>query len=582
MRLVSDETAKHPISAEDVIAASQSPTLSVALLEQLAADNETLRSELEQWKTEAQRLAEVLERLKDQVKTPHEHVDPNQIQLAFERLAPELLSVALPDAVPGTPASDNKKKAPRKITPHGRGILPEHLPVDTILITPSNLPEGAKVVGEDISWRLGYRRASFRRLKIVRPRYVVPTDAAASCDGEQARLIENESYSAMQAQAQGADVQAAAVKATATGDTTIVQASAPAEVIMRGMPTSELLASILVGKFADKLPFNRQQGIAARSGVSVGRQVMCQWTEAASESARYVVAAMEKDAREHAAVIHTDSTGILVQQKERCKKGAFWVYVSDNGHVIFRYSADASGAEPRKFFAGFRGIVVADGTATLDAIIGADEGPTDRGGCWSHARRYFYKAIETDRELALIGLGLANRIFELDRPWAAFPPSKRLALREEHSRPVFQALLDWCNEQLPRAEKKSRLYKALFYFTNNETDLSCFLRDGRVALTNNVSERELRRLVIGRANWLFVGSDDTAPWTGTITTLVGSCALHGLDPETYLRELFRVLPHWPKSRLLELCPRDWPATRARLNASELALPLGPLRVQVSA
>lgn len=580
MRLVSDETAKHTISAEDFIAASQSPTLSVALLEQLAADNATLRSELQQWKSEAQRLAEVLERIKDQVRTPHEHVDPNQIQLAFERLAPELLSVVLPDA--GTPASDDKKKTRRKITPHGRGILPEHLPVDTILITPSNLPEGAKVVGEDISWRLAYRRASFRRLKIVRPRYVVPTEAAASCDGDQARLIQNESYSAMQAQAQGADAQAAAAATTTAGDTTIVQASAPAELIMRGLPTSELLASILTGKFADKLPFNRQEGIASRSGVSVARNVMCQWTEAASESARYVVTAMEKDARDKAAVIHTDSTGILVQQKERCKKGAFWVYVSDNGHVIYRYSADASGAEPRKFFAGYRGIVVADATATLDAIIGTDDGPTDRAGCWSHARRYFYKAIETDRDLALIGLGLANRVFELERPWAGLPPSKKLALREQHSRPVFQALLDWCNEQLPHAENKSRLYKALFYFTNNQRDLSCFLRDGHVALTNNVSERELRRLVIGRANWLFVGSDDTAPWTGTITSLVGSCALHRLDPEAYLRDLFRVLPHWPKSRLLELCPRDWPVTRARLDAVELALPLGPLRVPAPA
>lgn len=138
---MSDETAKHSINAEDVVAASLPPTVSVALLEQLAADNTALRSELEQWKSEAQ------------------------------------------------------------------------------------------------------------------------------------------------AQAQGSDPQAATIATTTTGDTTIVQASAPAEVIMRGMPTSELLASILVGRFADKLPFNRQQGIASRSGVSVGRHVMCQWTEAASEAA---------------------------------------------------------------------------------------------------------------------------------------------------------------------------------------------------------------------------------------------------------------------------------------------------------
>jgi transposase len=561
-------------------------------VEKLAADNAQLRAELDQWKREAERLAEVLERLKYEAKTPREHVDPNQIQLAFEKLAEALLKVAMPDAQPGSPPSSGDKPA-RKHTPHGRGILPEHLPVDTILIEPKNLPEGARVIGEDVSWRLGFRRASFRRLKVVRPRFVVPTELAGQCDGDQARLLENTSYSAMPADgAHSAEaVVASAVACESTGvssdstpsshrgETTIVQAAAPLEMVKRGLPTNELLASILTGKFADKLPFNRQQGMTARTGVSVGRTAMCQWTEAVSESARYVVSAMEKDARDNAAVIHTDATGILVQNKERCKRGHFWVYVSDNGHVIFRYTSDASGAEPKKFFTGYRGIVVADATATLDAIIGTDDGPVDRAACWSHTRRYFYKALETDRDLALIGIGLINRIFELDRPWSGLPPSKRLALRQEHSRPVFNALLEWCDQQLLLlAEKKSRLYKALFYFTNNKQELSCFLRDGKVVLTNNVSERELRRLVIGRANWLFVGSDDTAPWTGTITSLIGSCAVNGLDPENYLRDLFRVLPHWPKTRLLELCPRDWATTRARLDPVELALPLGPLTI----
>jgi hypothetical protein len=84
--------------------------------------------------------------------------------------------------------------------------------------------------------------------------------------------------------------------------------------------------------------------------------------------------------------------------------------------------------------------------------------------------------------------------------------------------------------------------------------------------------RTLGVLVVGQGAWLFVGSDETAPWTRTFSSLVGSCSLNGLDPEAYMRDLLRVLPHWPARRLLELCPRDWPATRARLDADELALP----------
>ncbi len=95
---------------------------------------------------------------------------------------------------------------------------------------------------------------------------------------------------------------------------------------------------------------------------------------------------------------------------------------------------------------------------------------------------------------------------------------------------------------------------------------------------NNESERQLRSLVVGRANWLFVGSDETAEWTCTFVSLAASCQLHGIDPEGYLRDLFRLLPVWPKNRMLELAPKFWRATRALLDDAQLALPLGPLTV----
>ena len=592
------------------------------LVDKLESECKRLRSEVDQWKTEAQRLAQVLERLKFQQQTPRENVDPNQIQLAFDKLAADLLkhlAKGPPSDSPQAPDSSQPPAKTRKITPHGRGILPENLPTDTIVLTPKNLPPGAQLIGEDVSYKLSYRRGSFRRLKIVRPRYAVAAEFVGQCDGDQVQFFENSSFSALGTSVapeacsvpaqpsavepvesesldasnqpvESASVEQDVVDASLTaegapggrGQTTVIQSNIPADVIPRGLPTVDLLANVLVGKFADKLPFNRQQGIFDRTGTSITRTVMCQWTEAVSEKVRPLIAEMERDAREHADVIYTDSTGILVQDKQRCKKGSFWVYVSNNGHIIFRYASDGSGDEPKRFFAGFRGIVVADATATLDAIIGTFDGPLDRAGCYSHARRYFFKALETERELALIGVGMVNRIFELERPWAKLPPAQRLALRQKHCTPVFDALLGWAKEQFPLAEHGSRLYKALFYFINNEREFRCFLRDGKVALTNNVSERQLRALVTGRANWMFIGGDHTGPWTANLSSLMGSCALHGLDPESYLRDLLRVLPYWPKDRHLELCPRDWSATRARIDPVELALSLGPLTVPAAA
>jgi hypothetical protein len=279
-------------------------------------------------------------------------------------------------------------------------------------------------------------------------------------------------------------------------------------------------------------------------------------------------------------VIATDATGVLVQANEKCKKGHFWVYVADRDHVIFRYSAQHSNAEPKAYFQGFRGTVLSDASNVYDVLFGLPDSPGE-ANCWSHARRYFYKALDSDNhEEALIGVGFCNELFDLERQWKKLPPQKRIEMRKQRAGPVIEMLRRWKDEQLesPRVAEGSRLRKALNYLTNQWPALCTFLENGRVPIHNNESERQLRSLVVGRANWLFVGSDETAPWTCTFVSLVASCQLHGIDPEGYLRDLFRVLPVWPKNRMLELAPKYWRATRERLDEAHLALPLGPLTV----
>ena len=129
--------------------------------------------------------------------------------------------------------------------------------------------------------------------------------------------------------------------------------------------------------------------------------------------------------------------------------------------------------------------------------------------------------------------------------------------------------------------QRGLLRTALGYAHRQRGPLTRFYDDGRLRLDNNASERELRRIAVGRKNWLFVGSDDHAQAAGNLLTLIASARLHSLDPEAYLRDLFRVLPYWPRERFLELCPRDWIATRARLDPAELERELGPLTVPES-
>lgn len=602
-----------------------------------------LSRERDEYKHLAELLKRELERLRDLQKTPREHVESQVAQLAFLEFAQELLArggtstpvEALVGALPKPPA-DSPKKKPRKHTPHGRAQLPEHLPVQTLVLRPAELPAGAKVVNEDVSWRLGFRRASFYRLKIIRPIFVVDKDqavdgtesTAALHDGDVSALPDAvRSATPVNDAGDGeptpsppveptpvgvppnapADNAAAAGTAPASGSTaalntvadcerategaagvpesgslastTLVQALAPDEIIPRGLPTPNTLAHIIVSKFADKLPFNRQEGIVSREGIRITRGTMCNWTERAHGECKGVVAAMEREAREHAHCIMTDATGHLVQANEKCKKGHFWVLVADHDHVIFRYSARHSSDEPKAFLQGFRGTVLADASSVYDALFGLPTSPTE-AGCNSHARRYLYKALASDRQRALAGIGLYNRLFELERAYPKDDPDERLRQRREQSAPVVAVLDQWRREQLehPAVAEGTPLRKALNYIGNHWAALTRFLHDGKIPIHNNRSELELRRLVVGRANWLFVGSDETAAWTCTFVSLVASCQLHGLDPEAYLRDLFRVVVRWPKHRLLELSPNKWRLTRARLDPAELALPLGPLTI----
>jgi transposase len=493
-------------------------------------------------KQRAEFLLKELERIRDGLKTGREHVDANELQLVFTQFLER--TGAAPSPKPDVPAG----KPPRRRTPHGRNVLPEHLPVETITL---DVAPGATVIGEEVSWRLGFRRGGFYRLKIVRPIVaappedlrevpavtLVPGDVSAVHKPEQVPSVAVEPVAQVSTPEAVAEPPALADSALACaptlsptvsetphwvrcdiGETTVACALAPDEVIPRGLPTVDVLAHVLTSKFADKLPFRRQEGIYGRVGVHVPTATMCGWARASHELAHYVVDAMTQDSLHNAHFIATDSTGVLVQANDKCRWGHFWVFVSDVGHVVFRYSPHCTSQEPLTFFRGFRGVVVADASSVYDAMFGLPQGPKE-AGCFAHARRYFYKALPGDHERALIGIGLINELFDVEREIKDLSPGKRLVIRQERSGPVITQFERWRADCLahPDVADGTAIRRALNYTQNHWSALCRFLEDGRIPIHNNWSELELRRLVVGRANWLFVGSDESAEWTTTFS-----------------------------------------------------------------
>jgi len=471
-----------------------------------------------------------------------EQVDPAQTQLAFQAVVEALgglerMSDPTPDAMPPSdqssgeklPGGKKSKQKERKATPHGRQSLPEHLPVETIeLLPPEAMGEGAASlvrIGEEVSETLEWRPASFVRLRILRPKF------ATKGKPEEGVLIE----------------------------------PAPEAPIPRCMAGPGLLAHVLVSKYGDSLPLHRQARIYEREGVSLARSTLCNWVGASTGLLRHIVDAMAKDAK-RAHCIAIDATGVLVQAKEKCRRGYFWVLIADREHVLFRFTPRHTQDGPRDFLRGYKGYVLADAHNVYELLYRTEE--VTEVGCWSHCRRGFFKALSSDKERALAALGFIGKLYAIDADTKELPPARRTEERRRLAMPVIEAFRIWLDVEALVALPKSPIGQAIGYARNQWVPLTRFLDDGRLRLDNNGSELELRREAVGRKNWLFVGSDEGAEWNAIAVSLIASCQLHGIEPWAYLRDVLILLPDWPSDRVLELSPKYWKQTLEQSDARE--------------
>jgi hypothetical protein len=380
----------------------------------------------------------------------------------------------------------------------------------------------------------------------------------------------------------------------------IVTAPMPPLILPRSYALPSLLAHIATDKFCDGLPLHRQEDRFARLGATIHRSTMARWLEELGAIVgTTIVDAMRIEAMATTFCIATDATGVRVlptpredKKRQPCRRGHFFVQIADADHVFFEYSADENGKVVSKLFRGFSGFVQADASSVFNVLFQSpderdrvDDEPPDLAvrhevGCWSHGRRGAWEAaVATQDPVAREMLARVMRMFQLERLWSDRSPDERKALRDRHLRVHVVSFFAFVEEQFERAKNQRGLLRsALGYCVRQKDALMRFLDDGRLEMTNNRSERALRRVATGRHAWLFIGSDDHGQAAGNLMTLIASARLHQLDPEEYLRDIFRVLPCWPSERYLELAPRYWRQTRARLVADEIECDVGWLTI----
>jgi len=381
---------------------------------------------------------------------------------------------------------------------------------------------------------------------------------------------------------------------------TIVTAPMPPQILPGSYAMPSLLAHIAADKFCDGIPLYRQEDRFARLGATIHRSTMARWLEELGAIVgATVVEAMRKEALATAFCIATDATGVLVQptrkkekKRQPCRRAHFFVQIADADHVFFEYTPVENSEVVSELFRGFSGFVQADAKSVYDVLYRPPDQRDDvddeahdlavcrEVGCWSHARRGAWEAaVATQDVVAREALARIMRMFQLERIWSNHTADERKALRDRHLRPLVVSFFDFVAEQYERVKhQRGMLRSAIGYCVRQKEALMCFLDDGRLEMTNNRSERQLRKIATGRKAWLFVGSDDHGQATGNLLTLIASARLHKLDPEVYLRDVFRVLPCWPRDRYLELSPRYWQRTRDRLDAVALDCEMGWLTI----
>jgi transposase len=556
------------ISAQRSALSAERAALSVsqALVEQLKKDVEILRASHE-------RLRQELEMLRRRLFVAKaERIDSEQLKFEFERklaeldelarrLPPDEPSAGGPNAeTPQSTADEGQSDGKEKRKPSGRRDLRGlKLPEERIEIPDpvlEALVEAGKAerIGFEESYKLGWKRGGQRRIVIARVSYRA---------GEK-------------------DV-----------DPVCATAPVPPEALPRAIAAPSMLAHIIHEKLGRGMPLYRIETGFRRDGVPIDRGTMSRWMEELGALAgTTIIEAARADALATAFCISTDATGIAIQpervperKRQACRRGHFFVQIADRDHVFFEYTAEETSNAVAGMFRGFKGYVQADAKSVFDILFrpapdanADDEAANKEVGCWAHARRKLWEAaVATKSAAAREGLYRIGRIYDLEAQWRDKPPDEITRLRQARSRPEVEAFFTWVDAQheLVRAER-GLLRRAFGYAVRQKEALMRFLDDGRLKPDNNASERELRQIAVGRKAWLFVGSDDHATSTGNLLSLIASARLHGLDPEDYLRDVIRVLPHWPKDRSLELAPKYWSGTRAQLDPKQLAADFGVL------
>jgi transposase len=338
----------------------------------------------------------------------------------------------------------------------------------------------------------------------------------------------------------------------------VTSMSLPNRVIPKGIAGESLLAYVLTCKFIDHMPLERICKALERSGVVLSRKTLSDWVIACGRVLEPLRLALQRkilDSR----IVNADETTYKVisnHNKGKPTNGYLWGYVGDRKHLLFEWNDGRAGSNPLSFLAGADcEWLQTDAYSGYSPVLAANPSML-AVGCWAHVRRKFAEA-ETIGEMAAkpyLDLIAELYVVESEIRNGSLTRKEVLALRIKMSTPVLSTLIAKARAEKGSHLPKSPMGKAIAYMDSHWTSLTSYATDGDLEIDNNIIERAIRPVALGRKNWLFSGSDTGAQTAALVISLVGTCKLCGVEPSKYLRNILRVLPNFNGKDYADLLP----------------------------
>jgi transposase len=341
----------------------------------------------------------------------------------------------------------------------------------------------------------------------------------------------------------------------------VATAPVPARIIDKSLVSDGVIINTVVAKYCDHLPLYRQSAILEReTGIGISRATLDGWVMRVGELLLPVVSAMGRELLNDS-YIQADETPVDVQTHDKRGKNHqayLWQYGKPGGNVVFDFRMGRGREGPKRFLGSFEGILQSDGYAAYETVGGPK---VVHAACWSHSRRKFFEAVKVnpdDRAAARI-VARINELFAVDAEARIgnLDHAARHLLRLEKSKPLLPLIRQEIEAVKASALPASTLGKAAGYTLTLWRKLTCFLDHPELELSTNLAENSMRPLVIGRKNWIHLGSQQAGPKVAAILSIVETCRRLQVPVRDYLAAVLPGLSNLPIQQVPKLTPSAW-------------------------